>query len=632
MSDPGERAGTRCRRVRVGPVAGPVVFGASVVALSLPLVLWQGQQRAHAPAATPARFPGAATMGALTSHLPAARLDVPVDVAIVRDPANDDYYDSRQMMDSVVERWRGALLAIGAQVRVLTPREALHDTRARVLVLPSSPCLGRDARHAIARATAHGQGLVLTWLTGVRDGACRTVGYGMLVGLAGAARVDTLHPRPDGYYVTFLRGGPLATDIPPAARLELAGGNHVAVRAPSREAYFSDYMLNPEAVRGEPLLDGAVDHAIAGRSRVVYWGFDLLRVVPTQWNDTIALLLVRNSIAWAAGTPLVSLQAWPNAKTAAVVIAQDVEAQFANARYALDSLRAAGVPGTYFVVSSLALRHASLTRALAAQGEVGSHTPRHRLLGGATDSTQAAALARTQRELRDVLGHPVSGLRPPEEQFDGHTLSEWSRAGGRYVFATNNGRTASPEIVTVNGRSVVLLGRVLNDDFISVRRAGITDVHVLARDYLAALAKVKALGGLYILSYHSQMLARPELVPALAAVARAAAADTSLWTATAGQVADWWIARSMVDVSARFTDANTVELTVHNGGHTTVRGAAARLALGAAPTVLRVEGARLLPAAAANAPILLLPDLSPSSSRTVTIVLRPRATRRTDAP
>lgn len=615
---------TRPSRRRGHRAVAPLVFTLLVVLGSVALVGWQHRRRAQA---APRHFSGAKTVLYLASYVPEAPLGVPLSVAILRDSATDRYYDGRAAMDSIIGDWTRALTRLGAHVRVVTPREALAATDVRVFVVPASPCLGSESRRALDVATRRGQGVLATWLTGIRDGGCRFVGYGLLTALSGAYRLDTLELRTQDY-VTFLRDGPLAADIPPGARLELVVSDHVALRSPLREAFYSDFTLNPEPAQHEPLLDGAIAHAAVGHAHSVYWGFDLSRVADRPWDQEIALRLARNSILWAAGVPLATVLPWPDGKEAAAVIAQDVEDQFTNARYAVDSLRAAHFPGTYFLVSDLALRHTDLVKAMAAQGEIGTHTPKHRLLGGEAPDVQRAQLERTQQDLASLLGHPVAGLRPPEEQFDTTTLDTWESLGGRYVFGANNARTASPEILSVDGRQLVLLGRVINDDFLSVARAGHTDVNVLTSEYLRGFDKVRALGGLFILSYHSQLMSRPELVPALAAVARRLSADTALWTATAGEVADWWLRRSRVDATASYTDPEHLQVVVTNRGRQPLAHAVVRVLVGAAKPV-DVRGATLDGTDRWSIRVAL-PTLAPGATREATITLA--APVRTDGP
>ena len=608
-------------RQRWASIVGSIAFALVVALLTTGVLGWQRARAMKAASERQARrFSGAETVLWRGSELPPATLDTPVRVAILRDTASDRYYDSRTKMDSVVAAWRTTLAAIGASARVVTPAEALADGSEQVLIIPSSPCLGRDARHAIDEAVHRGVGLLVTWLSGVRDGGCRPVGYGLVAELSGASRVDTLPSVGSDCYVTFLRGGPLGADIPPGARLELAVANHVALRTSRREAYFSDYTLNPLSVSNEPLVDGAVVQTSVGASRVVYWGFDLPSVAPRPWDRALAARLTRNSIAWAAHVPLATVEPWPDGKYAAAVFAQDVEDEFANARAALDSLRASNVPGTYYLVTRLAEREASLSRAMAAEGEVGTHTPRHRLLGGRAEERQQEVLEESQRELADVIGHRVGGLRPPEEQYDTATLAAWVHAGGRYVFATLNGRAASPEILAVGRKPLVMLGRVTNDDFIEVGRRGLTNIDTLADRFIAGYEKVRALGGLYILSYHSQMLARPELVPTLARVARHVSADSSVWVATAGAVADWWLRRSLLTAHARWTARDRLVLEIHNDGGTPMSDAVVRVAIGKPSGGSADHGARVL-AADGEALRVAVPIVPAHGTFTTTITL-----------
>jgi peptidoglycan-N-acetylglucosamine deacetylase len=439
-----------------------------------------------------------------------------------------------------------------------------------------------------------------------------------VVGLTGAARADTLESR-DMEYVTVSGTSPLGAGLPPGARIEVNPGAHVALRRPGRDAFYSDYDMDPAPARGRPLVDGAIVHSGYGRGRAVYWGFELTDVVDRPWNDTVLAILIRNSLAWAAGQPLASVEAWPRGLVAAAVLAQDVEAEFTNARYALDSLRAAGVPATYYLTSALALKHRRLSRALAAHGEIGTHTDRHQLLGGAPADSQEAWLRRTQDDLTRLFGHPVVGLRPPEEQFDTVTLTAWLRAGGRYMFGANNSRVAAPELLAVASDTLVLLARVTDDDVIALHTAGPDPVRALTARYLADYARVRALGGLYVLSYHSQLLARPDLVPVLARVARTVAADDSVWRATAGQVAGWWRARADLVVSARKDANGVVQVTVVNRGGAPLEGAVLRVVLGPGERAVEAD-LRRLPAPAGLTRVAL-PPLGRGEARTVLIAV-----------
>lgn len=577
----------RPRPTTLGLAAAAVL----VVVVSVLLTLARGDA---ATRPEPARFSGSRVVQRMPSLLAEARLQRPIIVDVLRDEAAASFYTAPGAIDSIVDAWRSTAASVGATVRVVSGAAAKADRSARVLIVPSSPCLTIDAREAMEAIAGRGGGVIITGLTGVYDAGCRPIGYGLIVSSTNASRADTLESRPMTY-ITLPAGSPLTVDIPPGSRIDLNPGRQVALRLPRRDAFYSDYALQPQPAGGAPLLDAAITHATSGRGRVVYWGFELRDVVRLPWDAAVTTLLARNSIAWAAGVATAAIEPWPKGRIAAATIAQDVETGFTNARFALDSLASAHIRSTYFLTSDLARRYSDLSNDLANNGEVGSHTENHRLLGGLPAPDQRARLQTTQHDLTRLVGLPVNGLRPPQEQFDLATMTGWLAAGGRYLFGANDSRSASPELLPVGRDTLVLIGRVGSDDFGAVAAAH-NDAAATANVFLGEYRRFRAFGGLYTLSYHSQLLATPALVPALARVARAMAADTAVWVATAGEVAEWWRDRAQLEAAVT-QRSDGFDVTVRNRGDRLVGGAVVRVDL----PVTRATG---------NANAVLLPEQS----------------------
>ena len=615
----GARAGTPHRGAgRSGGAAGVILFGVVVLGISVFLI------RAR-PALTPA-VAAPSTLGDATAAtlIPITRSPLlpessrpRVRVALVRDTASIGFFDNRTQYDRALNEWATMLEATGAEVRRIDASRAETD-RSDVLVLAATPCLSAPARRAMQSSARRGRGVIFTGMTGVRDGGCREVGYGLLASLAGAARADTVRSSPE-HYITIPTGSPLALDIPPGARIELKPAPHVVVRREGRDAYYSDRYLNPLAPGNGVLVDGAVIQSITAAGRVVYFGFEPTALAERNWERAIMMLLVRNAVALAAGIPMASPDPWPSGQVAAAVIAQDVEDEFENARLAMDTLRAAQAPGTFFVVSDLARRHEKLTRAMRSAGEVGTHTENHARLGGGLD-LQRRRLAASQAELTKMLGHAVKGMRPPEEQFDQATLVAWKDAGGTYVFGSNDGRSPSPELVRVADEPFPLIGRTADDDFLTVRRAKMTDPDRLAADQLEAFAKIRALGGLYVMSYHSNMLARAGTVRAVGIVARALKADTTIWLTTAAEATDWWLLRHAMQASVTEDADGHLSLTVRNGGRAPTPAASVTITLPRGQRALSASEGDLMEAQPGTTRVRI-PPLAAGGTHTTRIML-----------
>lgn len=565
----------------------------------------------------PARFSGSSVVLAMPSALPPAVLPRRTRVVVVRDAAAAEFYPSPAALDTILRVWRDALASVGAEVRIVSSDRVLGEAAADVLVIPASPCLTVATREAIDRAGARGQGLIVSGAPGTHDAGCREIGYGLLVDLTGASRVASVSGRPI-VYLTVPYGGPLSLGIPPGARIDVRPGTQVALRGAPRDAVYSSYDLRPSPIENRPLLDGALTHAEYRGARVVQWGFEVRDVVSRPWNEALLRLLIRNSVAWAEGRPLAEVEPWPGDRQGAVLLAQSVAERFTNVRFAADSLRAAGVPGTFFVTSGVADRHERIVRELEDVGEVGSHADDGGLLGGSPVNEQDARLHATQRDLTGLIGRLVAGLRPPQEQFDQATMVSWLDAGGDYLFGPNGVRSVAPELLPFGSDTVVLIPRTSADD-ITVLEASSGDPRVAEGWFSEDFAHARALGGVYALSYHSHLLSSRQYVPILARLARGFAADSTVWVATGAEIASWWRARAALRTTVETVTARTLRLRVHNPGSLAVADAVVRVTL---PPATRAASAdvELLPAGAGSAR-LALPVLRPGEVLTVSLSL-----------
>src|SRR5689334_3792536 len=123
------------------PRRGTVAFIVSamlVVAVSVLLSMRRGDA-ALGPDVP--RFSGSTVVQRMGSLLSNASLPRRVSVAIIRDASAASFYDHPAVLDSVVDAWRRALVSVGAEPRVVASSAAASARSARVIVVPSSPCL-----------------------------------------------------------------------------------------------------------------------------------------------------------------------------------------------------------------------------------------------------------------------------------------------------------------------------------------------------------------------------------------------------------------------------------------------------------------------------------------------------------
>lgn len=88
----------------------------------------------------------------------------------------------------------------------------------------------------------------------------------------------------------------------------------------------------------------------------------------------------------------------------------------------LDTLAAAGVPATFFMVGRQLREHAGLVRGRLGPHEVGNHSWSHDDLATLDLAGVTAELARTHDLIREVTGRPPALMRPPYGHLGGSTL------------------------------------------------------------------------------------------------------------------------------------------------------------------------------------------------------------------
>lgn len=503
--------------------------------------------------------PGLVVAGPLPEPLapaPAAVQDLGFAAVVFNSARNRTYFPDPTYYDGELARWRDLVSEAGGTLRDATDAQQLRTLAAdEVLLLVEAPCLSPAEAAAVRAHVARGGSLVSNWAVGVRDASCAWRGWATLLDLTDAADVREL-PSREGLFMTVPGGIGLSAGIDPGTRIELRPDPSIALRMTGQSVYWSDWALNPAP---DEAGFGADVAAITARTpeggRTAWFGLRLGQ--PATPADSVHLRrLVQNGVRWAAGVATASAAAWPGGARAALVFSLDVEDQPRNALDAAALFEAEELPATFYVVSRLVGDDEELANVLARVGEVGSHTSDHARLGGLTGQDQAVRLRRSWSDVERWTGTGPSGLRPPEEAFDSLTLGAWQAAGGRYLLARNESRSASPEIHRARDGVVVVLPRLLKDDYNVVVQDHAIRAERIGEAFVQGTRKMRAIGGVAVVAGHTQIMLSGRRLDAFRAVADTARAQGDWWIARADEVAEWWRARAEVRVS--FVEPDTL--------------------------------------------------------------------------
>lgn len=534
------------------------VLAGGVVAAGL--ALWQNldvRQLVRAPATMEA----APLPVAMPPAAPAAASGT-FRVAVLYSEASAAFFPDSAYYPGLLARWERLVTGLGGEAFRVTAA-GLDSLDAReTLIAPAALCLADSEVRSLRSHVQRGGGLVLTWATGARDGRCEWVGWDRVAELTGAADVRELEGR-EALYLTVPAGLPLSPGLDPATRIELRSESQLALTTLGARAFWSDWALNPSPAAGTDEVDTA---AWVGRSesggRLAWFGFLGGQGAGPRDEERIERLQ-ENAILWTAGIPYAEIAPWPADARAAIVFSQDVESAFSNSVEMAGLAKVRGIPLSFYVVSRLALDHPELADTLARAGEVASQTSDHGVVAALPLEEQRARLRRSWSELRGWTGDSAVGLRPPEERFDENTLAAWRSIGGTYVAGLNDARTGSPEIFETAAGRIVLLPRIIKDDYNVLVQESAFGSRRLREAYLEGVRKVRGLGGLAFVSTHSQVAGTAGRVPVLGEVMDSVLAQgEDWWIATGRAVASWWLARREATTELSRGPASGLEVAV----------------------------------------------------------------------
>jgi peptidoglycan/xylan/chitin deacetylase (PgdA/CDA1 family) len=465
--------------------------------------------------------------------------------------ANDGDYNN------LLAHWRLYLKKYGELSREVTRADLTSSLPPGVLVLASALLLDDDERRAVEDFTRRGGSVLATWATGARDGNGNWKGYGFLTDIFDVKIAGEIRREEGQWFMMPFGDGPITWPLPAGRRMYLGRVAENLLRVDARfvAARYMDWNRAPDF----RLPDGAIAYSERQGARRVYLGF-----AESAWDyhtreDVNQMLDAM--IAWLRREPRLFKAAWPNGKVAAQLLEMDTEAMFQNAANFARHLDEAGIKGTFYCLTSEAIKFPDLVRSLMQRGhEIAYHADIHIGFQNQKPEQQEQRMLNMLGQMSKIVGPnlaPHTGFRAPTESYDQtteillrkhgmkHHAADPSSTEDRLPFFSKSEKSLGTD------EALVVLPRTNYDD-ISFRMAGMSNARVeqhLVRDF----EHVYEMGAFGLLSVHSQnygqdgpmMLAMPVLFK------RIAEAGNAVWLARGDQVAEWWRQRERVTVSAR---------------------------------------------------------------------------------
>jgi peptidoglycan/xylan/chitin deacetylase (PgdA/CDA1 family) len=443
----------------------------------------------------------------------------------------------------------------------------LSGLKPGVLVLSSAVLLDDMERRAIEGFAAAGGSVLITWGTGARDARGRWTGYGFIEKLLEMKVTGKVEFESNERFINTFGDGVLSWTLPAGERIFLGEVAETPLRVES--AYLAARYFNWQRFPAPKNTNGAVAYLEKGGSRRVYLGFS-----EASWDyDERARLpkLFDGIMAWLQHESVVSKAAWPNGELSAQLLEMDTEVKFENAINFAKELDAANIRGTFYALTSIALKNRDIVEKLALKHEIGYHGEVHFGFKGKTVDAQQERLDTMMGDMKNIMGSRstsgVTGFRAPTESWDTTTEKLLRQMGLRHHVAdpaSSESRVpffsrSEPELGA--DKALVVMPRTQMDDLnylglkLTLEKA--SELIMLDFDYLHEA------GALGVLSVHSQNFGPEGLMTRLTPpyMKRLQANRQDVWAVSAEEIALWWRARERVAfqpgplISDRFTFA-----------------------------------------------------------------------------
>ena len=466
---------------------------------------------------------------------------------------------------NTIKRWRPYLKKYGDQFREITREQLLGGLAPGVLILPTAIALDTQERRAIEQFASQGGSLLGNGLIGTFGAQGQPTGMSFLEKTF-HVRTHGFFPASDDSFFMPFGDGPVTWPIPAARRMPIYAGNDTILRISTKNeaAVLMDWSRSLQ-----PVAHSVMAFDESGKSRSAYFSFG-----DDAWRSSKdSNLILDATLAWLRRVPQAYKAAWPNGYKAAHLIEMDTEDQFYSAPSFAKHLESQGLKGTFYCLTSEAVRYPDLVRDLMARGhEIAYHADVHFGFKGDPEGEQELRIMFMKQQMQTILGDRVkeaTGFRAPTESYDKtterllrkhgilHHAADESAIEDRLPFFSVSEPGVSPQ------QALIVLPRTQLDD-VSFKKLKFTSEQVLSNLYYDLDLTVRS-GGFGLLSVHSQNYVDGGLMLLTMGdyVRKVASYQGRLWVARGDEIAAWWRQREAVKVEQRFIK-NSLHVALQN--------------------------------------------------------------------
>ena len=279
-----------------------------------------------------------------------------------------------------------------------------------------------------------------------------------------------------------------------------------------------------------------------GKGKFVWFSFNYEAVRYAGENKQVFENLLKNSINWLLGYPVIWLNSWPEDKKSGVVLSCDIIEDFDNVNNLIDLYQSENIQGNFFI--SRDDLSPDFYNKILKNGELGLYGAGSDLLRWQEYEFLLKKVSHAKELLEKAARTRITSIKAPESEFDLETLDLLKNVKINLLSDDKNSDSAVPKF---GANDIFIIPKTGLSDKTLVEDYKFENTDLLTAAFLNDFNRVEEERGLYVLNINSEILCSSKYIQALNKFLNEVKYQS--WITTFYRVKEWFTKRDNISVN-----------------------------------------------------------------------------------
>ncbi|MBD3166583.1 hypothetical protein GF324_08290 [bacterium] len=334
------------------------------------------------------------------------------------------------------------------------------DPSYELVILPGVMLMSEREREGVKQYLADGGNVMMMWFNGVRDENGKWLGHEFMSQVMGALPSQEVYDPTGGTSMIVRGGGPITAGIAPGSHIDTytyfgyITFNVIEKRTRSDLFWFYPYWKQSRGYHTD--TESLAMHGDYVDGRFVWLGFSPDTIEPRPGSDNVVDKLVKNSLQWLSGKPVIAPRVWPRGYEAGGSLMLEVRKNPEPARNILQAIDEEGITLDLAIEADVNPRDLPLNE--VSWGDLVVATSRFQDLSEMTGREQGKWVDEHVEEFEQKVTVSPVGLFPANWTYTNATLNAGSREKLNYILGHRRPAAYGAEADESQSNKVFLFG------------------------------------------------------------------------------------------------------------------------------------------------------------------------------